>query len=1151
MESDESDFQKTVARFLSEGLHIRRGLTEEEYTAVCRTAWESCQATPDFAFKVLIDPLLAGENLVSHNPEEYAHWHAADALDMFRGESTEIRCALQGLINPDFSTGPSKGPVLEPEVDVPEKRRYIIGVFDVLGFSALLETAGLDAVTEQYARLIAEAVTKPAMRIHNIIQVSKTEAQSIFCVLPVQHAHFSDTILLWAPLVQHFIAPFLARCADMVCEALQMGLPLRGAVAVGRAVMHRTSGTFIGQPIVEAAKLEQAQDWLGVTLGASMLAADVACEFDPTLVVPYRVPFKRRRINFPTSLALDWPNRFRARYGIDPSESIALINRSPAHSIYYDNAQKFATYSAGPLFRSDGLRPFRFNELAQAAVTARKSHTPLTIRQNMALNDLARAGDIGASIATVIRATAAGDDLPPIPASLPRGVRSELRELSQAAEGPARYVNLNAYVFSAFIARHTHTPLHEDVQTGLDELQHLDPRGPVIAQFLRDLADGQQPALPRRFPRHTKELFKEVHAWAISGAVPDSLLKRLATECLEARINELPLDDATQLALDAVDGTGQQWSAVVSFLRAIAAGEQPDLPSTLPKELHNKFLGLQRAATPAGVQRPRTADIMAVGIGDPSTGVDLFSLSYALSALRGQTTEIPKELLEAIEVFEAGDSLRVILAQRLRAIPSGTPNEQHHDHLPIALELALAQLDAIANNDPIPLDPSLAGLAAIRSRHGGGEMGDCIRMSLHILAGGNAECRALVDYLRNVAQGRSPTPIPTLTDSELLTTAEEVRCLADPLVGGIQMMAGPAPQAEPVRGVMASAGTERRTVGSYPSKPKGYYPSCYPTAETRLYSSEVLVPEKIDAEARIVELKAQLVSNPANVETYLDLAGVYRYQGRLLDIVSCLETAISVVPPTMKVHAILSKTLRKLGRLDEALTHARVAVELAPEDARLQTLVAACLTELGKEAEAVPYFEAAARAEPENVAHHTNLRNALVATARGDNAILPAQRAVELAPDDARNTLILGVLLDDGGHEDAVRYLERATLLEPDFAFAHEVLGLHYGRAAQHEEAIACLRRALDLEETARRWELIGGSFADLDRWTDAEAAFRRAAEMEPTNAGMRTNLGFVIGNQGRLEEAAAVFEDLLREDPNNLSAARTLAELRAQMEQP
>jgi hypothetical protein len=67
----------------------------------------------------------------------------------------------------------------------------------------------------------------------------------------------------------------MARCADMVCEALKMGLPLRGALAVGKAVMHSRTGTFVGAPVVEAAKLEQSQDWLGVSLGPSMLAVDV------------------------------------------------------------------------------------------------------------------------------------------------------------------------------------------------------------------------------------------------------------------------------------------------------------------------------------------------------------------------------------------------------------------------------------------------------------------------------------------------------------------------------------------------------------------------------------------------------------------------------------------------------------------------------------------------------------------------------------------------------------------------------------------------------------------------------------------------------------------------------------------------------------
>jgi len=80
------------------------------------------------------------------------------------------------------------------------------------------------------------------------------------------------------PLVEHFIAPFMVRCADMVCEALKLGVPLRGALAVGPAVMHSRTVTFVGAPLVEAARLEQSQDWLGVSLGDSMLAADVSRE---------------------------------------------------------------------------------------------------------------------------------------------------------------------------------------------------------------------------------------------------------------------------------------------------------------------------------------------------------------------------------------------------------------------------------------------------------------------------------------------------------------------------------------------------------------------------------------------------------------------------------------------------------------------------------------------------------------------------------------------------------------------------------------------------------------------------------------------------------------------------------------------------------
>lgn len=91
----------------------------------------------------------------------------------------------------------------------------------------------------------------------------------------------------------------------------------------------------------------------------------------------------------------------------------------------------------------------------------------------------------------------------------------------------------------------------------------------------------------------------------------------------------------------------------------------------------------------------------------------------------------------------------------------------------------------------VPIAPSLVGLAAIRSRHGGGEMGDCIRMSLYVMARANPEHRSLADYLWKIAHGGLATPMPSLTEPDLVAMAEEVRCLANPQIGGMRMLMSP------------------------------------------------------------------------------------------------------------------------------------------------------------------------------------------------------------------------------------------------------------------------------------------------------------------------------------------------------------------------
>lgn len=788
-ESEDKAFEKTVADYLAEGLHTRRSLTAEEYTAVCRKAWDECHASPAFPFKILMDPLRPVESMLANSTQEYVHWRVADELEAQRKPSTEIRCVALGVVKPDLSTGPddnSPSPSEEPET--PETRRYILAVFDVLGFSALLKEKGLSEITALYSRLIAEAVTKDAMRTYTIVRFSETQQGSVLGALPVRHAHFSDTIFLWVPLVQHFIAPFMARCADMVCEALKMGLPLRGALAVGPAVMHSSTGTFVGAPVVEAAKLEQSQDWLGVSLGPSMLAADVSREFDPNLVVPYAVPFKKGRARAPSDIALDWPSRFRARYGTTPIEAIRAIDTSPSHHIYYDNAVKFAEFSAGPIFRSDGLHPPKLGELATAAVEARRTGESLSRHQQLMLKDLSRAGAVGKSVAQFVRSIAAGEDPPAIPDELPRGMQRYLRELSLASGGTAKFFKLVPCAVEAVCMRLCGTPLSQEANDILTELKQLGEDGKEVSKFLHDLARGGDPVVPRKLRKGMGPFLKQALAWVDQGKVPSGLVRHVAEDCLKARLGYDALDQSALRALAAIEASSGHWLQVAGFLRGIAAGGDPAVPTDVPEPIQSDLVRVSLGSRLAGVQSPRTLEIISVGFGDPSTGIGLFPLVQALLMVRGHVTEVAEEAEGAIQQFAAAAPERAVVAQRLRSIITGEPPMAAPDTLPVAIRLVLVQIEAVAKGEPIPLDPSLVGLAAIRTRHGGGDMGDCILFSLHAMAMASPEAKTLANYLWNIANGGPAGPAPSLTEPQMAATAEEVRCLADKEVGGIRLM---------------------------------------------------------------------------------------------------------------------------------------------------------------------------------------------------------------------------------------------------------------------------------------------------------------------------------------------------------------------------
>ncbi len=186
----------------------------------------------------------------------------------------------------------------------------MLGFFDVLGFSDRLERDGIQAVVQTYDSLIADAVARGPMACFGLRWVSESRGVPMLFTLPDHHAYFSDTILFWAELRQEFVSPFLSRCADFMCESLRREVPVRGVVAIGEAAMVADTGTFVGPPIVEAARLEPRLAWSGCTFAESCSWPPFFPSADPRLVLEYAAPAKDARSPI-MPVHLDWPRRWR------------------------------------------------------------------------------------------------------------------------------------------------------------------------------------------------------------------------------------------------------------------------------------------------------------------------------------------------------------------------------------------------------------------------------------------------------------------------------------------------------------------------------------------------------------------------------------------------------------------------------------------------------------------------------------------------------------------------------------------------------------------------------------------------------------------------------------------------------------------------
>jgi len=162
----------------------------------------------------------------------------------------------------------------------------------------------------------------------------------------------------------------------------------------------------------------------------------------------------------------------------------------------------------------------------------------------------------------------------------------------------------------------------------------------------------------------------------------------------------------------------------------------------------------------------------------------------------------------------------------------------------------------------------------------------------------------------------------------------------------------------------------------------------------------VVAAERREFDAAESAYRRAIRLEPRLLQPYLNLADLFREQGREKDVRTMLDAALAVDPADAFAHHALGLHLVRAGDRAGALGELRRASELAPDVTRFAYVWAVCLSDMGEKAAAVAVLERARERAPGD----RDLLVALATTWRDlgslDEALGYARELLELAPSD-------------------------------------------------------------------------------------------------------------------------------------------------------
>lgn len=170
---------------------------------------------------------------------------------------------------------------------------------------------------------------------------------------------------------------------------------------------------------------------------------------------------------------------------------------------------------------------------------------------------------------------------------------------------------------------------------------------------------------------------------------------------------------------------------------------------------------------------------------------------------------------------------------------------------------------------------------------------------------------------------------------------------------------------------------------------------------------------------------------------------------------------------------------------------------------------------------------------PPSVINRLQRAEQLRSVGRADDAVRELQEAIALAPDYALAHARLAILLaEQHRSRDALREAQEAIRLAPDDEFSHYALACVWLEAGKWKRALAAAQRAVELSpEDADNQAILANICVQLNRWDEADRASSEALALDPHHSSAIAARAATLRATGRSEQADAALREQLAHD--------------------